>query len=104
LWAFAGYSRFIRPGAVRVPATVGAPDLKVTAFRNADGSMVVELLNAGTATVDTTLTTDVGIHHATTYLTDGTHSLERIGMSRLSGRHRVPVRVPARSLTTLVLR
>jgi glucuronoarabinoxylan endo-1,4-beta-xylanase len=104
LWAFAGYSRFIRPGAARVPATLADPNVKVTAFRNADGSMVVELLNAGTAAADTTFTTDVPIHHATTYLTDETHSLERIDGVRLPGRHRVPVRIPARSLTTLVLR
>jgi glucosylceramidase len=104
LWAFAAYSRFIRPGAVRVPATVGDPDVRVTAFRNADGSMIVELLNTGTASVSTSFTTDIRIHRATTYLTDETHSVERIGQVRPGGKHRLPVQVPARSLTTLVLR
>ena len=56
LWAFAAYSRFIRPGAVRVPATFDDPNVKVTAFRNRDGSMVVELLNTGTANVSTSFT------------------------------------------------
>jgi glucosylceramidase len=104
LWGFAAYSRFIRPGAVRVPVRVADPNLKVTAFRNRDGSMVVELLNAGTASVSTSFATDVRIHRATTYLTDEAHSLERVGDTWQRGRHRLPVEVPARSLATLVLR
>jgi O-glycosyl hydrolase len=104
LWAFAAYARFIRPDAVRVPAQVADPTMKVTAFRNRDGSMIVELLNTGTASVSTTLTTDVRIHRATTYLTDETHSVERVGEVRAPGKHRLPVEVPARSLTTVVLR
>jgi O-glycosyl hydrolase len=104
LWAFAAYSRFIRPGAVRVPAQLADPNVKATAFRNADGSMVVELLNTGTSTVDTSFTTDTRIRRATTYLTDETHSVERVGEARLSGSRRVPVQLAPRSLTTLVLR
>jgi O-glycosyl hydrolase len=103
LWAFAAYSRFIRPGAVRTAASAADPDVKVTAFRNRDGSMVVELLNTGTAEVSTTFAADTRIRHATTYLTDETHSLERVADTRLASRH-LPVRLPARSLTTLVLR
>jgi glucosylceramidase len=104
LWAFAAYSRFIRPGAVRVPAHVVDPNVKVTAFRNADGSMIVELLNTGTAGVSVRFTTDIPVHRATTYLTDETHSVQRVGQIRPLGGHRLPVEVPARSLTTLVLR
>jgi glucosylceramidase len=104
LWAFAAYSRFIRPGAVRVPAQLADPNVKVTAFRNADGSMVVELLNTGTSTVDTSFTSDTRIRRATTYLTDETHSVERVGEARLPGSRRVPVQLAPRSLTTLVLR
>jgi glucuronoarabinoxylan endo-1,4-beta-xylanase len=104
LWAFAAYSRFIRPNAVRVPAQAADPGVKVTAFRNRDGSMVVELLNTGTAGMDTSFATDTRIHRATTYLTDETHSLDHVSTDRLHGARSVPVQLPARSLTTLVLR
>jgi glucosylceramidase len=104
LWAFAAYSRFIRPNAVRVPAQVADPNVKLTAFRNLDGTMVVELLNTGTADVDTSFRTDTRIHRAATYLTDETHSVERVSNVRLPGTRVLPVHLPARSLTTLVLR
>jgi glucosylceramidase len=103
LWAFAAYSRFIRPGGVRVPAQIADPNVKVTAFRNVDGSMVVELLNMGTAAVSTSFATDTRVHRVTTYLTDETHSVERLGDARLPGGRALPVQLPARSLTTLVL-
>jgi glucuronoarabinoxylan endo-1,4-beta-xylanase len=103
LWAFAAYSRFIRPGAVRVATQVADPAVKATAFRNRDGSMTVQLLNTGTAEASTTFITDTPIRRTTTYLTDETHSLERVAQARSHGTRRVPVTLPARSLTTLVL-
>jgi len=103
LWAFAAYSRFIRPDAFRVPAQAADPDVDVTAFRNADGSMVVELLNTGTADVDTTFTTDTPVHQVRTYLTDEAHSVDLMSDARTSDPHSVPARLPARSLTTLIL-
>ncbi|HZM75077.1 MAG TPA: glycoside hydrolase [Candidatus Limnocylindrales bacterium] len=102
-WAFAAYSRFIRPGAVRVPAQLADPTVKVTAFRNRGGSKVVELLNTGTADVSTGFTTDTPIHRATTYLTDGTHSVTQVSDASLHGARWLPVNLPARSLTTLIL-
>ena len=44
-YALANYSRFIRPGAVRIAATSGDSNLQVSAFRNSDGSVVVVALN-----------------------------------------------------------
>ena len=104
LWAFAAYSRFIRPGAARVPVQFADPDVRVTAFRNRDGSMVVELLNTGTASVGTGFDTDTRIRRVATYLTDETHSVQRLSDVNLGGARRVEVQLPARSLTTLVLR
>jgi hypothetical protein len=40
----------------------------------------------------------------TTYLTDETHSLEQISDERRHGTRQLPVDLPVRSLTTLVLR
>jgi glucuronoarabinoxylan endo-1,4-beta-xylanase len=101
-WAFAAYSRFIRPGAFRVPAQLDDPNVDVTAFRNEDGSMVLELLNLGTAQVNTTFSSDTPIHHASTYLTDETHSVGLVSDARTNGKD-LPVQLPARSLTTIVL-
>jgi O-glycosyl hydrolase len=53
LWAFAQYSRYIRPGARRVDATQGG--MRVSAFLNLDGSLVVPCLNTGTAAVSATI-------------------------------------------------
>lgn len=42
-WAFAQYSRYIRPGAYRVKTEGG--ELKTTAYENKDGSLVAVILN-----------------------------------------------------------
>lgn len=78
------------------------PALKVTAFRNPDGTRVLELLNTGTAAVSTSFAVDARGSRAVTYLTDETHALQRTGTARVPG-HRLPVNLPARSLTTVVL-
>jgi glucosylceramidase len=104
LWALAAYSRFIRPDAVRVAAASDAEGVQVTAFRNADGSRVLEILNTGTGDVRQSF--DVGgargAARGDVYLTDETHSLERTGTARLAAG-RLAVTLPPRSLTTVVL-
>ncbi|MGN9841208.1 glycoside hydrolase family 30 protein [Nonomuraea sp. H19] len=94
LWALAAYSRFIRPGAVRLDASAADPALKVSAFRNEDGSRVIEVLNTGTAPV-----TWKGVRgRATAYLTDTANSLTP---SPVTGR---TVTLQPRALTTIVIR
>lgn len=93
LWALAAYSRFIRPGAVRLEAGSPNPALKVSAFRNRDGSQVIEVINTGTEAV-----TWAGVRgRATAYLTDSTHSLARLPVAGGT------VTLQPRSLTTIVL-
>jgi glucosylceramidase len=41
----AQFSKFIRPGAVRISCTNSVPNLEVTSFVNSDGSIVVVALN-----------------------------------------------------------
>jgi O-glycosyl hydrolase len=93
LWAIAAYSRFIRPGAVRLDTRVTDPALRVSAFRNDDGGTVIEALNTGTAPV----TWQHAPGRATAYLTDNTHSLTP---SRVTGR---TVTLQPRALTTIVI-
>ncbi len=76
LWAFASYSRFVRPGAVRIGTTTSDASLEVSAFRNADGSMAVVVLNsAHSAQVATFSLRGLSAAHVTPYLTDATHDL-----------------------------
>ncbi|MFE9063420.1 glycoside hydrolase [Streptomyces violaceusniger] len=107
LWALAAYSRFIRPGAVRVAADSGADGVRTTAFRNRDGRRVLEILNTGADPVraDYALRgagADAGDAQGAVYRTDDTHALSRIGAARVRDG-RLAVELPARSLTTVVL-
>jgi glucuronoarabinoxylan endo-1,4-beta-xylanase len=70
LWAFAGYSRFVRPGAVRIGTTASAKGLEVAAFRNRDGSIAVVVLNtAHSRRVAAFSLPGFGATRATPYLT-----------------------------------
>ncbi len=107
LWAFANYSRFVRPGAVRIGATTSDGNLELTAFRNLDGSTAIVVLNTGTSpdTVSFALR-HLGIRGgalATPYLTDAS--------SDTAAQAPVPVvggtlnaTLPARSLITFDIR
>jgi O-glycosyl hydrolase len=76
LWAFASYSRFIRPGAVRIRTTTSRAGLEVSAFRNSDGSIAVVVLNsARSRQVATFSLRRLGAAHVTPYLTDTSHQL-----------------------------
>ena len=76
LWAFASYSRFIRPGAVRIGTTTSAPGLDVSAFRNSDGSIAVVVLNTTSSRqVATFSLRGLSAAHVTPYLTDTSHEL-----------------------------
>jgi glucuronoarabinoxylan endo-1,4-beta-xylanase len=103
LWALAAYSRFIRPGATRVTATAADPALKISAYRDADGTRVIEILNTATSESTVNLALDSGGGRAASYVTDGDHALSRVDAVRVHG-HALSADLGARSLTTLVLR
>jgi glucosylceramidase len=94
MWALAAYSRFIRPGAVRLGTSAADPALKVSAFRNPDGSTVIEALNTGT----TALTWKGVRGRATSYLTDSANSLAPRPVAGST------VTLPPRALTTIVIK
>jgi O-glycosyl hydrolase len=74
LWAFANYSRFVRPGAVRIGTSSANSDLEVTAFRNTNGSVAVVALNTATTAQAATFSLNgAGGLQATPYLTDSSH-------------------------------
>lgn len=93
LWAMAAYSRFIRPGAVRIGASTGLSGLKVTAYRNADRSLVLEVLNTATQDASADLSGLHAPHGATAHLTDESHSLAPTdAVGRGDGGGRSPLR------------
>jgi O-glycosyl hydrolase len=92
-WAFAAFSRYIRPGAVRVSASSTDSDLTVSAFRNRDGSAVIEVLNTGAASTRVALR-GLRARGARAYVTNEADSLAPV-----TG----PLAVPARSLLTVVI-
>ncbi|HKT04529.1 MAG TPA: cellulose binding domain-containing protein [Rugosimonospora sp.] len=101
-YAFANYSRFVRPGAVRIAAATGDANLKVTAFRNTDGSVAVVVLNAGTSDTSATYTlSNAGVSSGTVtpYLTNSGSSTAAQTPLALSGGA-FTATVPARSLVT----
>src|SRR5262249_36498297 len=105
LWAMAAFSRFIRPRAFRVSASAADPSLQVSAFRNQDGTKVIEIINTATAATSAQLRLDPGTAgaRATAYVTDTDRSLARSDVAHVRGRD-LSVDLAPRALTTVVLR
>jgi glucuronoarabinoxylan endo-1,4-beta-xylanase len=104
LWAMAAFSRFIRPRAVRVRASAADPSLQISAFRNQDGTRVIEIINTATTAITTRLRLDPGTAAArpTSYVTDTDRSLARENNAEVHGRD-LSVQLAPRALTTVVL-
>jgi glucuronoarabinoxylan endo-1,4-beta-xylanase len=104
LWAFASYSRFIRPGAVRIGTTTSATGLEVTAFRNSNGSIAVIVLNsAHSRRLATFSLRGLSGAHVTPYLTDTSHNLS--AQSPTTVRNSAfTATLPPRSLVTYDIR
>jgi O-glycosyl hydrolase len=76
LWAFAGYSRFVRPGAVRIGTRTSGVGLEVSAFRNRDGSTAMVVLNSAHSAQEATFSLrGLTAAQVTPYLTDTSHDL-----------------------------
>ncbi|KAK8051025.1 cellulosome enzyme [Apiospora rasikravindrae] len=99
-WAFAMWSRHIRPGARRVAAT-GSPNGVITgAFLNADGSVVVVFTNTGTGAQSVkTSFAGVSFGSAEAWLTNQGNTFASTG-AKADGAA-VTVSVPGRSVVTL---
>lgn len=102
LWAFAMWSRFVRPGAVRVAATGAATSVTVGGFLNVDGSVAVVMTNTG-ATAQAAALSFKGFtpSAASAWLTDNTHSVNGTTVTLSGGV--ATVSVPAHSVVTVKL-
>ncbi len=101
LWAFAQYSRFIRPGAVHVGTSTTDSNLMTFAARNSDGSYAIVVLNANRSDTPATfaLQNAVSSGTATPYLTNGANSVAQQGGIGINGGS-FSATIPARSLVT----
>jgi O-glycosyl hydrolase len=99
LWAFANYSRFVRPGFLRIPALSTASGLKPTAFRSADGEKIVfVVINDGTKPLDMRLPVLEGCTKIEAYETSNIHDLDLVLSSAPPDKYIFP----GRSISTLV--
>ncbi|MGH3155592.1 MAG: glycoside hydrolase family 30 beta sandwich domain-containing protein, partial [Streptosporangiaceae bacterium] len=104
LWAFASYSRFIRPGAVRIGTTTSDASLDVTAFRNSDGPIAVIVLNSAHSRQAATFSLrGLSVAHVTPYLTDTSHQLSAQPPITVSNSAFTAI-LPPRSLVTYDIR
>ncbi|KAI8941314.1 GH30 xylanase [Plenodomus lindquistii] len=104
LWAFANWSRHIRPGAVRVATSGGPSGAKVSAFKNADGTIAVQVIQSGTASAAVSVKVNgVSIASAKAWVTDNNHDCDELTTVVAENRASVSAQVPGRSMVTFVL-
>lgn len=102
LWALGNYSRFIRPGAVRVSATVGEntalnKPLLVSAFENGR-SLITVFVNQNANDVYANLNINGNIDLVKTYTTSQTNNLKASNIGSVKNKNLI---IPARSVVTL---
>ncbi|KAL1872669.1 hypothetical protein Daus18300_004215 [Diaporthe australafricana] len=102
LWAMAMWSRFVRPGAVRVGTSGSISSVAIGAFKNTDGSVVVVFTNSGSSAQSSKVSfSGFTPAAASAWLTDNSHSVASTGATLSGGA--VTVSLPARSVVTVRL-
>jgi hypothetical protein len=102
LWAFAMYSRFVRPGAVRVGTSGSGTGLQFAAFKNKDGTVAVIVINSGSSAQTVNVApSGFSASSVKAYITDNSNAVGTLS-STLSGGQ-ASANVPAYSMVTFVL-
>jgi len=104
LWAMAQFSRFVRPGAVRIDAEGGNEEVHVSAFTNSDGVVTVQVINNSTNATDIELIFDGGKIPASlkSFLTDNENDLTDLGQVTTGNNGTWESTLPARSMLSFV--
>lgn len=100
LWAFAMFSRYIRPDAVRVAVTGSPSNTDIAAFENLDGSIVLIMINGGSSTEAVSLAAISG-SSLNAYFMDSSVSAPAPFSTTSSGED-VEATLPAYSVVTFV--
>ncbi|KAK3692727.1 glycoside hydrolase superfamily, partial [Podospora appendiculata] len=103
LWAFANWSRYVRPGAVRVN-TSGAPSgVKTAAFKNVDGSIAVVAISSSASAVAVSIKISGATPAAVeAYVSDNSHNCEKTAAT-LAADGTISGSVAGRSITTFFI-
>ncbi len=106
LWAFAGWSDYVRPGAVRIGTSTSDGNLTLDAFKNTNGTIAIVALNTGTSsnTVNFALS-GTGVANGATvksWLTDSSSSNASQPTTTVSSGAFTST-LPARSLVTFTM-
>ncbi|KAF3402903.1 hypothetical protein DPV78_004415 [Talaromyces pinophilus] len=101
LWAFAMFSRFIRPDAVRISTSGSPSNVNVGAFKNADGSIVVIAIN-NNGNSETISLSGITASKVSAYYMDSAVSSPSTFSATLNGGT-VGGSLPARSMVTFVI-
>src|SRR5581483_8923378 len=100
------YSRFIRPGAVRIGATSGDSNLKVSAYINTNGTVSIAVLNTSSSSITASYAMqNAGVADGTTvtpYMTNSSNNTAAQATTTVSGGS-FSATIPARSLVTYVI-
>jgi len=103
LWAFGNFSRYVRPGAVRIGATTSDGNLTLDAFKNTNGTITVVALETGTSSDPVTFSlAGTGVANGATvtpYLTNSSSDVAAQATTTVAGGS-FSYTMPARSLVT----
>lgn len=103
LWAFAQWSRYVRPGAVRVGTSGTASGLSFSAFKNTDGTLSVQVLNSGTSAQSVTVApSGYSATSAVAWVSDQATDLGALSITFSGGQ--ATGSAPAHSMVTFVLK
>jgi O-glycosyl hydrolase len=104
LWPFANWSRYVRPGAVRVGVSGGGNGLRTAAFRNEDGTIaVVAISSSGSAAnVNVKLSGGEAAAAVQAFVSDGTRNCAATDAT-LASDGTISGSVAARSITTFFI-
>lgn len=106
LWAYAQWSRYVRPGAVRVKATSTAgTTISTSAFKNPDGSVSVQILNNGdtNVTISSVSVSKMTVGSAHVWFSDNANvGVFALNGTVLSSAGAISLTAPLRSMVSVV--
>ncbi|KAE9377711.1 glycoside hydrolase family 30 protein [Stipitochalara longipes BDJ] len=104
LWAMAQFSRFVRPDAMRIDADGGNEQVHVSAFKNFDGVVAVQVINNSTNATDIELALGGGKAPTSlqAFLTDNENDLTDLGQVTAGKNGTWESTLPARSMVSFV--
>ena len=91
-WALGNFSKFVRPGFVRIGTTSNAPTLLASAFKHAEaGQFAIVAINTGTSNKAVSFSNVGFTAEVTPFVTSGTHDLAPLHTVSLADTVTVPV-------------